>query len=156
MTIAVDDPEALERSVEKTRQWIDDTAMELGTEDRLAAFRTLKAVLHAMRDGITVEAAARLAAELPDRLRWAFYEGWCPSRVPVTYHDRDEFLRGVASEVGLAGPTEASYAVASVGAVLARHVSELEIDDVLGALPGQVRCLLELKARCRALSPPAR
>ena len=156
MTIALDDPEALERSVEKTRQWIDDTAAELGTEDRVAAYTTLKAVLHAVRDGISVDEAARLAAELPDRLRWAFYEGWCPSRVPVTYHDRDEFLGRVASEVGPAGATEASYAVASVGAVLARHVSEREVDDVFGALPGQVRCLLELKARRPALSRPAR
>ena len=77
--------------------------MELGTEDLQEAYRTLKAVLHAVRDGLTVEAAARLATELPDRLRWAFYEGWVPSCVPVKYHDRDEFLRRVASEGKLAG-----------------------------------------------------
>jgi uncharacterized protein (DUF2267 family) len=148
MTIAADSPEALERSVEKTCEWIEDTASELGTEDRGEAYTILKAVLHAIRDGLTVEDAARLARELPDRLRWAFYEGWVPSGVPVTYHDRDEFLRAVAQEAGLTGPTEASYDAASVMAVLERHVSATEIDDVLHLLPGQVRCALDLTVRC--------
>jgi uncharacterized protein (DUF2267 family) len=147
MTIAVDDPAALERSVEKTCEWIEETAFELGTDDRHEASSILKAVLHAMRDGITPEEAAQLAAELPDRLRWAFYEGWDPSRIPMTYHDRDEFLSRVATEAGLRGPTEAACAVASVMTVLERHVSAIEIDDVLGALPGQVRCALDLTVR---------
>jgi uncharacterized protein (DUF2267 family) len=147
MTITADSPDAIERSVEKTREWIEDAAAELGTEDRRGAYTTLKAILHAIRDGMTVEEAARLAAELPDRLRWAFYETWVPSNVPVTYHDRDEFLRRVADEAGLAGPTEASYAAASVMTVLERHISAEEIDDLLSTLPGQVRCVLDLTVR---------
>jgi len=147
MSNAMDNPEALVRSPAKTCQWIEDAAAALGTEDRHQAYSTLKAVLHALRDGMTVEAAGRLAAELPDRLRWAFYEGWVPSRVPMTYHDRDEFLRRVASEAELTGPTEASYAVASVMPVLTRHVPAPELDRVLRAMPGQVRCLFELMVR---------
>lgn len=146
MTIAADAPAGLERSAEKTRDWIEETAMMLGTDDRRAAYTTLQAVLHAVRDGMTVKQAALLAAELPDRLRWAFYEHWDPSRVPATYHDRDEFLRRVANEAGLSGPTEASWAVASVTMVLRRHVSAVQIDRVLRLLPGQVRCLFELTA----------
>jgi uncharacterized protein (DUF2267 family) len=147
MTIIADDPGALERSVEKTREWVDDASAELCVDERPEAYRTLKAVLHAVRDGITVEEAARLAAKLPDRLRWAFYEGWVPNRVPQTYHDRDEFLRRVASDAGLADTTEAWCAVASIMTVLERHVSAAEIDEMLGALPGQVRCALELTVR---------
>jgi uncharacterized protein (DUF2267 family) len=147
MTIAVDDPDTFERSSEKSCQWIEDTAFALGTDDRHDAHKTLTAVLHALRDGMTVEEAGRLAAELPDRLRWEFYEGWDPGRVPVTYHDRDEFLRTVAGEAELVGPTEASYAVASVATVLTRHLSAPGLDGVLDALPGQVRCLFELMVR---------
>jgi uncharacterized protein (DUF2267 family) len=154
MTIAVDDPGAIERSAEKTCKWIEDAAFALGTDDRHEAYTTLNAVLHAVRDGLTVEAAADLAAELPDRLRWAFYEHWIPSRVPVTYHDRDEFLRRVASEAELRGSTEVWWAVASVMTVLTRHVSAPELDRVLGALPGQVRCLFELTVRDTGRASP--
>jgi uncharacterized protein (DUF2267 family) len=147
MTIAVDDPDAFERSSDKTSHWIEDMASALGTEDLHEARTTLNAVLHSLRDGLTVEAAAHLAAELPDRLRWAFYEHWVPSRVPVEYHDRGEFLRRVASEGELAGPVEASYAIASVMTVLTRHISATELDEVMSAMPGQVRCLFELLVR---------
>jgi uncharacterized protein (DUF2267 family) len=147
MTITVDDPDALERSSEKTSQWIGDAAVALGTEDLHEAYATLKTVLHALRDGMTVQAAGLLAAELPDRLRWAFYEGWVPSPVPATYHDRDEFLRRVATEAELSGPSEASYAVAAVMTVLIRHLPAAELDRVMSCMPGQVRCLFELVVR---------
>jgi uncharacterized protein (DUF2267 family) len=147
MTVVADELEALERSTEKTRSWVDEVARELCTNDRPEAYTTLKAVLHAIRDGITVHQAAHLAAELPDRLRWAFYDGWVPDRVPRTYRDRDDFLRTVAREADLADTIEASCAVASVMAVLERHVSAAEIDEVLAALPGQVRLALELTVR---------
>jgi hypothetical protein len=78
----VDDPDAFEHTAEKTSQWTEDAAFALGTDDRHEAYVTLKAVLHALRNGMTVEAAGRLAALLPDKLRWAFYESWCPSRAP--------------------------------------------------------------------------
>lgn len=147
MTIAADDPQVLERSVEKTREWIKQTAEELGTDDRRAAYRALKAVLHAVRDRITVNEAAQLAAQLPELLRGAYFEGWVPARVPATYRDRDEFLRRVAGQARLAGATEASFAAASVMTVLSRHVSPGEIEDVLRALPVQLRDLLEPVAR---------
>jgi uncharacterized protein (DUF2267 family) len=147
MTIALHNHDAFERTSEKTSRWIEDTAFALGTDDLHEAQTTLNAVLRSLRDGLTVEAAARFAAELPDRLRWAFYEHWVPSDVPVEYNDRDEFLRRVATEAELAGPTAASYAIASVMTVLTRHVSPTELDEVMSAMPGQVRCLFELMVR---------
>ena len=147
MTIAVNNPDAFERSADKTSRWTEDTASALGTDDLHEAYTRLNAVLHSLRDGLTVQAAAHLAAELPDRLRWAFYEHWVPSRVPVVYHDRDEFLRRVASEAELTGPTEASCAIAAVMTVLTRHISATELDEVMDSVPGQVRCLFELMVR---------
>jgi uncharacterized protein (DUF2267 family) len=147
MSTAVSDLDAFERSSDKTSQWTNAAAFALGTDDDHEAYITLKAVLHALRDGLTVEAAGRFAAELPDRLRWAFYEGWCPSELPATYRDRHQFLRRVASEAELSGPTEASFAVASLMTVLTRHLPAHELDRVMSAMPGQVRCLFELMVR---------
>jgi len=41
----------------------------------------------------------------------------------------------------MAGETEASHAVAAVGRLLRRHISQGEIDDVLAILPAKLRPL---------------
>jgi uncharacterized protein (DUF2267 family) len=135
--------DSLDRSVAKTREWIVETATELGTDDQRAAYRALKAVLHAVRDRIAVNECAQLAAQLPLVLRGAYYEDWVPSRVPETYRDREEFLRRIIRDAKLAGQTEASYAAAAVVTVVSRHVSPGELEDVMRGLPTDVRELLE-------------
>ena len=93
-------------------------------------------------DRITVEESAQLAAQLPTLIRGIYYEGWRPSTTPLRYHDRETFLRKIAREALLTGSTEASYAVTAAAAVLRRHVSEGEIDDVLAMLSAEIRQLL--------------
>jgi uncharacterized protein (DUF2267 family) len=136
-------PETLERGVERTHRWIDETASDVGTDDMAAAYRMLKAVLHATRDRLAPEEVRAFAAELPERLRWALYEHWDPSAVPTTYQERDEFLRRVAEEAELATQMEASFAVCAVVRVLRRHLPAGEIDRVIAALPVQLRGLAD-------------
>ena len=132
----------IERNVEKTNLWLKDLADELETDDRQAAYRALRAFLHAVRDRLTVDEAAQLAAQLPDLIRGIYYEGWVPSKTPLTYRSLDEFLRRVSEEAVLAGETEASYAATAAARVLHRHVSEGEIEDVLGMLPKGLRSVV--------------
>lgn len=132
-------PEFIERNVQKTNIWLAEMEEELGIEDRRAAYRVLRAYLHAIRDRVTVDEAAQLGAQLPDLIRGVYYEGWDPSKTPAEYRDLESFLARVSSEALLKGPTEASYAVAAATRVLRRHVSEGEIDDVLGMLPEDLR-----------------
>ena len=136
-------PDSIDSTVAKTREWIDETAAELGTEDRREAYRVLRAFLHVVRDRIGVNEAAQLAAQLPQLLRGAFYENWVPSRTPERYRDGDTFLRKLAEQTLLAGETEASYAAAAAMRVLRRHVSEGELEDVLANFPVELRELLE-------------
>lgn len=146
MTVGAE-PEVLSRSVEKTRIWIDDVADELGNEDRRAAYRVLKAVLHAIRDRIPVNEAAQLAAQLPELLRGAFYEGWVPAQTPQKYREGRQLLRRVSHEAALSGETEASFAVAAVMNVLHRRISEGEVEDVLHVMPDSVRSVIEQSPR---------
>ncbi len=132
---------AVERSVEKTNVWLAQIADELPGGDRAEAYRVLRAVLHTLRDRLTIEESAQLAAQLPMLIRGLFYEGWRPAAVPAPYHDADELLRRVASEAHMAGETEASFAVAAVSRVLRAHVSHGELEDVLLVLPQQIRAL---------------
>jgi uncharacterized protein (DUF2267 family) len=136
------DPTIIRRSVEKAQIWLKETAEELGSEDRQYAYRALRAVLHTLRDRLTVAAAAELATQLPTLIRGIYYEEWNPERTPLPIHDVDAFLAHVASSAHMAGETEASLAVEAVTRVLRRHVSQGEIDDVLAVLPGKLRALI--------------
>lgn len=132
----------LEHGIHQTNVWLGDVAAELDGADRQYAYRTLRATLHALRDRLPIDEAAQLAAQLPDLLRGIWYEGWNPSATPVHERTREQFLDHVAHEGALAGRTEASIAVAATMAVLARHVSAGELDDVRATLPQDIRELL--------------
>ena len=137
----------IDRSVEKAHIWINDMADELGIEDNHRAYRVLRSFLHALRDHLTVDEAAKLAAQLPTFLRGVFYEGWDPSRAPDHARDIDSFLTRIAAEAQLAGETEASFAATAASRVLRRHVSAGEGDHLLNALPQHLRELLGAEGR---------
>jgi uncharacterized protein (DUF2267 family) len=57
----------------------------------------LRTYLHALRDRLTVDEAAELAAQLPELIRGIYYEGWDPSKTPVRYEDLADFLDRVSA-----------------------------------------------------------
>jgi uncharacterized protein (DUF2267 family) len=132
----------LDRSVEKANVWVNEMAAQLETDDRREAYRVLRAFLHVLRDRLPVTQVAQLAAQLPVLIRGVFYEGWQPARTPLHYREPREFLDRVAEEAMLHGDTEASFAVRAASRVLAQHVSPGEIEDVVRALPHELRPLV--------------
>jgi uncharacterized protein (DUF2267 family) len=136
------EPSIIERSVEKAHIWFNDMADELGTEDQREAYRILRAYLHGLRDRLPVNESAQLAAQLPELIRGIYYEGWNPSSTPVKYRGFADFLDRIADEAVLDGETRASYAVSAAAAVLRRHVSAGEIDDVRAILPEDLKPIL--------------
>ena len=85
--------DVIDRSVEKTHIWLNELSEELATDDSHHAYRVLRAFLHALRDHLSVNEAAALAAQLPIFVRRVFYEGWDPTRTPDRARDLDSFLR---------------------------------------------------------------
>ena len=138
----MNDVDIIGRSVEKTHIWLNELSDELGSDDRQAAYRVLRAYLHAVRDRLMVNEAAQLAAQLPELIRGIYYEDWVPAKTPLTYRTVDEFLERVADEALLDGETEASYACSAAARVLRRHVSSGEIDDVVAVFPEEMRPVL--------------
>jgi uncharacterized protein (DUF2267 family) len=134
---------AVDRSIEKTNEWLNQLSSELGKpDDRRYAFRVLRAFLHTLRDRLPVNESADLAAQLPVLLRGVYFDGWRPSKVPHKYHDIASFLDELAREAGLTGRTEAAYAAEATARVLGRHVSDGELRDVRAALPAGIGDLL--------------
>lgn len=122
-------------TLHKTNEWLRDVGEELHTEDRQECYRTLRAVLHTLRDRLIVDEAVHLGAQLPMLLRGVYYEGWSPARTP-TDDDREAFLdrvrEGMSDQPGVPDPERWTRAVF---AVLSRHVDEGELEDVVHLLP---------------------
>lgn len=56
----------------------------------------MRAVLHALRDRLTIHGTADFASQLPMLIRGMFYECWQPDQVPVKDRTKDAFLTRVA------------------------------------------------------------
>ena len=132
----------LDHSVELTNIWLAELAAELGSDNRPEAYRVLRAFLHTLRDRLTVDEAAELAAQLPILLRGAFFQDWQPQRTPARYRDRDEFLARFAAEAELEGETTVSFAAEAALRIFRRHISDGEVTDIMAVLPEDVRELL--------------
>ncbi len=131
-----------EKALQKAHAWLQEVGRELGTEDPQPAYAALRAVLHALRDRLTVDEAAQLAAQLPVLIRGIYYEGWDPSKVPMKVRHREDFLELVAKHLGKVDTVSPEKAVPAVFAVIQRHVSEGEVKDVLVSMPQEIRELL--------------
>ena len=104
-----------------------------------ASYRVLRAVLHALRDRLTVDDAAALGAQLPLLVRGIYYEGWHPRGKPMKIRHADEFLARVRDEL-----TENIHPDAAVTAVfqeMERHLDPGETEKVMRLLPREIAAL---------------
>lgn len=138
--------EAVDTTVHKTNQWLHGIAKGLSVKPQ-AAYRALRAVLHALRDRLSVEDSAAFGAQLPLLVRGIYYEGWHPHGKPLKIRHADEFLACVRDEL-----TENIHPDAAVTAVfreLERHVDPGEMEKLLRLLPKELAAFgrRELEAR---------
>ena len=132
--------EALERSIQKTNEWLRDEMHELGTVDRDEAYVALRQSLHALRDRLTVEETAHLGAQLPTVVRGIFYDGWRPAGKPERMRTQERFLEHVRQ--GVRDPEfDAEAAAKATFRLLSSRVTAGEIEDVRHMLPEDIRGL---------------
>lgn len=130
-----------ESTYQTTNRWLQQLMRELGWDDAQRASHALRAVLHALRDRLTVAEAVDLGAQLPMLVRGLYYEGWVPAGKPVKERRKEDFLSHIAAQFRN-DPDVFPEAVAwAVFKVLASRVSAGEIGDVLHVLPADIRSL---------------
>jgi len=133
-------PDAFNHAVHTANIWLADVAKALDTEDRHHAQRVLRAWLHAMRDRLSVDSAAKFAAQLPELLRGIYFDGWEPHRAPVTHH-LDQFVLRFATEAGIP-PAQVPATTAAVTSAVAIHMSAGQLSEALAEFPTDLRAAL--------------
>lgn len=135
--------DVFDRTLQATHIWLNGVGEQMGP-DKQRCYHILRAVLHALRDRLTVDEAAHLAAEMPLLVRGIFYEGYAPARMPANMDTEEEFLDRVAEGLKGLGPVAPKHAVTAVAAVLDRHISAGEMKEVRQMLPKALRRLFQV------------
>jgi len=133
--------DVFDTTLQKTNTWLRDLMEELFWEDRHKAYLAFRAVLHALRDRLTVEEVAQLGAQLPMLIRGFYYEGWDPTNKPLRERHREQFLAHVRQPFRDDDQIDPEEVARAVFTVLHRRVTEGEIEDVKHILPAEIRAL---------------
>ena len=137
-------PDAIERTVQKTNTWLHGISSNLHTRDERVAYHALRAVLHALRDRMSVDEAAAFGAQLPMLVRGLYYEGWHPHGKPLRIRHGQQFLELVSAylnddaEVAL----DPKPALDAVMDELKAQIDPGEMLKMLQSLPVELQMLL--------------
>ncbi|MEO6098624.1 MAG: DUF2267 domain-containing protein [Fibrobacteria bacterium] len=135
--------DAIEKTLQKTNQWIRELDAELGWNDPHFAFQALRAVLHHLRDRLPLATVAHLGDQLPILIRGVYYENWSPTREVPRVRTTGEFLGQLVVDFPKEYNLNALRMARAVITVLRSHVSEGEIRIVLANLPPDFSVLFE-------------
>jgi uncharacterized protein (DUF2267 family) len=128
-------------TLQKTNQWLNDLMQLLDWRDKSKAYLALRATLHALRDRLPIDEVAQLAAQLPMLVRGFYYEGWDPTGKPEKERNKEQFLAHIARYFQDDEVVDPEQVARAVFTVLAKHVSEGEVQDMRRVLPSALRSL---------------
>ncbi len=128
-----------DHSLATTQDWLSDVKEEMHLDDSQTAMEVARAVLHTLRDRLTIEQAAYFAAQLPMLLQGLYYHEWTPKGKPEKIRSRDEFLARISDK--LLDRFDPAVAAEAVFRVVQRRMSAGEVDDVKSMLPAEIRSL---------------
>lgn len=133
---------ALDHAPQVFAEWLNELCDDLEfTKPR--GYLLLHETLHAIRDFLTVDEAADLAAQLPVLVRGVYFEGWNPSKTPVRPRNKSDLIERVASRFQKEPLDDSDRAVAAVIDLLRRHVSWGEFKQAKHAMRKPVQELWE-------------
>jgi uncharacterized protein (DUF2267 family) len=142
---------AFDSTLQTTNLWLTDIMQRMRWHDRHAAYHALRAVLHALRDRLTIDEVVALGAQLPMLVRGFYYDGWHPAGKPNKERTKGQFLARVGDSYPYTSEIDLEKVVNAVLYVLVRHVTAGEIESIKRVLPPELRTLFP-KARLRPSS----
>jgi uncharacterized protein (DUF2267 family) len=130
-------------TVDKTNHVLKQIEAAYGwpKERRNQSYDALRGVLHALRDRLSVDETAQLAAQLPMLIRGIYYESWDPSRVPEKMGP-EEFLARVRREFPFEVEGGIEALVQTVLDSLRQHITDGEWQDIKSSMPKHLATVL--------------
>lgn len=124
---------SLDHAPQVFAEWLNELCFDLEWE-KPRAYMLLHETLHAVRDYLTPDEAADLAAQLPVLVRGVFYDGWQPSKTPVKPRNKTDLLARIEARFQKDPLEDPERAVSAVFDLLRRHVSWGEFEQVKNAM----------------------
>ncbi|MGB3780248.1 MAG: DUF2267 domain-containing protein [Tunicatimonas sp.] len=137
-----------DKHAQEGNTFLGQLAREIGEpDDARKAERILKAVLHTLRDRLTLEESFQLMAQFPLFLKGIYASEWKLRQEPLRIRHIEEFIgqasiRDRSSEQDFVNTERATFLIKKVFEVVGQYVSEGEWQDVLGNLPKPLHPLI--------------
>jgi uncharacterized protein (DUF2267 family) len=135
-----------EKHAAKGNKFVKDVSSYLGLENnRDKSYRIMKAVLHSLRDVLTVEENLHLMSQLPLVIKGVYADNWKVSGSPKRIRSIEDFfsdlrkISGLTSEEDFATKDDCLDAVHAVFSVIKEMVSEGEIEDIKAIMPRELK-----------------
>ena len=126
--------------------YINSLAQKLGhPEEKSRTGILVRAVLHALRDRITIAESLNLMAQLPAFLKAVYVDNWKYKEKPDSLRDRQDFLSKVEENQQMYGEQQFSWNKSTeelTGIVLESlhgYLTEGEIEDIIAQLPDDLK-----------------
>lgn len=132
--------EILDKSNQGVHIWLNDITDHIGP-DKHCAYRALHAVLHVIRDRLSVEQAVQLSSQLPLFIKGMYFDQWHPAGKPEKYRTADELCERISTEMKGARKVNPRLAAMAVMKAMSTHISRGEIEKIKGSMPGHIRAL---------------
>ncbi len=135
----------------KGNEFIKHLATELDYPDDTArAGRVLRAVLHALRDQLTLEESVQLIAQFPMFLKAVYVQSWNPHKEHKRIRRLEEFYNEIrridkqTARFDFHKDKDIEKAIRVVFQVLQKYVSTGELKDIKAVLPKDLKPIVNL------------
>jgi len=108
-------------AAQEARNWIGELMSELNCDER-KAYVLLRAVLHGLRDRLSIDEVATLSAYLPTLIRGLFLEDWQPNRTSSVRLDSGALDVGLRTDV--VDELEVATAISAAADMLDRRLTQ--------------------------------
>lgn len=141
--MAMSNVSSLNETVQKTQVWLKSLKEDGQFASEQQAYSALRAVLHSLRDRLTVDEATDVASQLPMLVRGFYYEGWRPAQAPnAGEKTREEFYQSIRESLRNANETiDAEVASMAVFRLLKRELTPGLAEHARNMLPKEIQQL---------------
>lgn len=131
-------------------EYLSDLTTELGHPSESGRVGIiLRAVLHTLRDRLTIPESFQLLAQLPMSLKAVYVEDWKYREQPMDINEREAFKDEVKRRQEQFGEQQFNWGkstdeiIRTVIGSLLDYVSPGEFDDIIGQMPAEIKELIQ-------------